>query len=153
MLLAVFGIDDDGDGAVIGKADEHLSAEIAGADRFAEVLLKLLNELFVKRNRDFRSRRAAVGRAIAFFRAREERELADEKDLALDVLNREIHDVGFVVEDAQPNDFSTEPLDVFGGVGLFDREQDEQTFLNGGFGCAANRHFGSRDTLNHRAHF
>lgn len=142
ILLPGFRIDNDGYWAIFGEADKHLRAEFTGLDRFAEVLLKSLNELFVKRNRDFRTRRATVGRAIAFFRAGEERELADEKNVGLDVLNGAIHDAGFVVENAQANDFSTEPLDIFGGVGFFDGEQDEQAFLNGGFDCAANRHFG-----------
>src|SRR5262249_238826 len=108
---------------------------------FAEILLKSLEEFFVESNRELGTCRAAVRRAIAFSRARKEGELADEKDFALNILDGEIHDAGFIVEDAQSNDFAADPFDVVGCVGLFNGEKDEQTFLNSAFGCAGNCDF------------
>lgn len=122
VLLAEFGIDDDGDRAVIDEADDHLSTELAGLNRFAEILLQSLNKFFVKGNCEIRPGRAAVRRSIAFSRAGEKSELTDEKNFPLHVLDGTIHDTGFIVEDAQANDFPAEPFDIFRRVGLFDRE-------------------------------
>ena len=85
LLLPQFGIDDDRYGTVVSQSDKHLSAEFSDLDRLSELLLKLLNESFVQGNGDFRTGGAAVRRAVAFSSAGKKCELADEKDLALNI--------------------------------------------------------------------
>jgi len=141
-LFAGFGIDDDGHGAIVDETDEHLSTEFSGLDRLAEILPKSFDKVLVERNREFGSSRTAVGRAIAFSCAGEKSELADEKNVALRFLDGAVHDPVLVIEDSKANDFSAEPFDVFGRIGFFDGEQNEQALLNRGFDCSSDLHFG-----------
>lgn len=129
-----------------------MSAEFSGLDWLAEILLESLNEILVERNGDFGSSGAAVRGTIAFSCAGEESELTDEKNVALNFLDGTIHDAGFIVEDAQANDFSAEPFDVFRCVRLLNSEKDEQAFLNSAFDRAPDGDLSLGDPLNHCAH-
>lgn len=137
-LFFEFCIDNYCDWAVVEKGDFHVGTEAACLDRFAKVGADLLNELFVKGDGDFGTGGFAVGGAVAFLCAGKECELADDKDISTNVLDGAVHNALVVAEDAEANDFSAEPFDVFVSIGFFDGYQDEQTVLDGSHGGSIN---------------
>ena len=86
-LFAGFGIDDDGHRAVIDEAYKHMGAEASGLNRLTKIRGESGDEAFVERHRNFGTRGTAEGWTVAFFCAREQRELADDQDFAVDILN------------------------------------------------------------------
>ena len=63
------GIHQDRHRSVVDQAHLHVRAELAGLDRLPQVLREASNELFVKRNGNFRSGGSGVGRPITLLRA------------------------------------------------------------------------------------
>lgn len=151
-LFARLGIDDDGDGTVIDEADEHVSAEFTGLDWIAEILREPRQEALIQWNGEVRSGRANVGRAIAFFGAGEQGELADDENSSAHLLNGTVHHIVFIIEDSEPDDFSAQPFDVFVRVSFFDGHKHEQALLNGAFDFSVNGYIGFGNSLDNCTH-
>lgn len=104
-LLAIFGIDPDGDGAIVDEADLHIGTEFAGLDGDTCGLLELVDEGLVEGFGVFGSCGADEGRAVAFFDAGVEGELADDEELSIDAVDVGIDGSGLVCEESHAGDF------------------------------------------------
>jgi len=101
--------------------------------RHPEIGGELAEKHFEKRRGNLRLRRANVGRPIAFLRAGEEGELADDENFPGCFLYGAIHDALIVIEQAEPHDLPRKPFDVVGAIGIFHGDECEQAMLNRGF--------------------
>jgi hypothetical protein len=61
-----------------------------------------------------------------------EGELAYQQDLAASIFDRAVHHSPGVIEDAQIDNLSTKPFDVFGRIGVFDAKEDQEAIADGG---------------------
>ena len=129
-----------------------MGAELAGLNWLAQVEFEPVDKLLVKGDGNLRSGGAAVRGAIAFPGAGKQRELADQQDAALDVLHREVHNSGLVIEDAQPDDLPAQPLDVLRRIGFLDGEQHDQSPLDGTLDGAVDDDLGFRRPLDDGSH-
>ena len=121
-LLSRFRIYYDCYRPVIGEADIHVRAELAGLDGAAEVLGKAGDQLLVKRDGYFGPGGSAIGRTISFFRAGKQSELADQQNISLGVLNRAVHHPLIIVKDAKANNFPAQPFGIFGSIGFLNSQ-------------------------------
>src|SRR6266542_354513 len=151
-LFPVLRIDEEGHRAVINETYLHVGAEFTGPDGPAKVFGQLSQERLVKRHSDFRPGCPVVGRPIAFLRAGEQSELADEQDVPLNFLDRSVHDALLVVENSQANNLAAQPFDVLRRVGFLHGQQNEKPFLNRAADLAVDGDGSFGDTLNNRAH-
>ena len=67
LSLAVFGVDGEGDGAVVYEGDFHVRAELAGLHCLAKFSFQRGDELFVQWDGDLRLGGASEGGSVAFF--------------------------------------------------------------------------------------
>ena len=132
MLFAGFGIEPDGDWAVVDEGDLHVCTEDAGGDGEVSGSGEGGAELVAERGGGFWSGGADEGRAVSFFDCGKEGELGDDEEATGDVGDGEVHEPGVVGEDAESGDFSGEPEDVFGAVGFFDADEEEEALADGG---------------------
>lgn len=95
------GVNEDGDGSVVGERDLHVGAELAGMNVFTEELGETCDEFVVHRDGKVGFGCTNVAGSVAFARAGHKRELADEEDVGVGHLSDgEVHDALGVVEDA-----------------------------------------------------
>lgn len=153
-LLAVLGVDEDGDGAVVDEGDLHVGAELSGLYLSAEELGEAADEALVHGHGDVGLGGTDVAGAVAFLGAGHEGELADEEDAAAgDFGDGEVHDAVGIVEDAEGDDFAAEPVDVVVGVGVFDAEEYHHAGAYLAFYLASDGDGGGEATLDYYAHF
>jgi len=150
--LALLGVDDERDGAVVDEGDLHHCTETAGGDGAVQRGGCLLDELLVERDREVGLGGVVERRACAFLRAGEEGELADDEEAAADVGHGTVHLAGVVLEDAQTNEFLGEPLAVGLGVGGMDAEEHEQPGADGAGCFTSDGDGGGGDALDDGAH-
>ena len=81
-LLAILAVHNNCHRAVIYQADLHVGPKFTGLNRPAKIYSKLADELLIKRDGNFRAAGTAVGRAVAFFGAGKQGELADQQNAA-----------------------------------------------------------------------
>jgi hypothetical protein len=94
-----------------------------------------------------------IGGAIAFFGSRVQGELAYQQNIASGLFYGEVHHSGIVIEDPQIDNFSTEPGDIFGVVGIFYTDQHQQSFPDGGFQMTFDADSRMAYTLDNNPHF
>ena len=132
MLFAGFGIEPDGDWAVVDEGDLHVCTEDAGGDGEVSGCGEGGAEFVAERGGGFWSGGADEGGAVSFSDGGEEGELRDDEETAGDVGDREVHEAVLVGEDAESGDFPGEPEDVFWAVAFLDAEEEEEALADGG---------------------
>ncbi len=91
-LLAGFGVEPDGDWAVVDEGDLHVSAEDACGDGEVGCGGEGGAELVAERGGGIWAGGADEGRAVSFFDGGEEGELGDDEEAAGDVGDRAVHE-------------------------------------------------------------
>lgn len=120
------GVDEDGDGAVVGERYLHVGTELSGLDVFAEELRETGDEFVVHRDGEVGFGGSDIAGAVALAGAGHEGELAHEENVGVGHLGDvEVHDALGVVEDAECYNLAAEVIDVVIGVGVLDAEEDE----------------------------
>lgn len=151
-LLAGFGVEPDGDWAVVDEGDLHVCAEDAGGDGEVGFCGEGGAELVAEWGGGIWSGGADEGWAVSFFYGGEEGELGDDEEAAGDVSDGAVHEAGVVGEDAEPCDFAGEPRDVFGAVGFFDADEEEEALADGGVGGLIDGDGGGQNPLEEDTH-
>ena len=100
-LFACFGVEPDGDWAVVDEGDLHVCSEDAGGDGEVGRCGEGGAEFVAERGCGFRSGGADEGRAVSFSDGGEEGELTNNEEAAGDVGDGEVHEAGVVGEDAE----------------------------------------------------
>ena len=151
-LLANFGIDDERYRAVVDECDLHHGGELSGGDRPAERGGHLRDKGLIERLGEGRGGGGVEGRARAFARAGEKRELADDQDATANIHDGAVHLTCVVGENAEFGELLGEPFAVLGGVVLCDSEQYEQAGPNLAVDHAVYRDAGGGNTLDNGTH-
>jgi len=132
--------------------DLHHGPKATGGHGAAEGGFELADEALVERDRGGGTRGVVEGRARAFARAGDERELAHNEGAAVGVADGEIHLAVGVLKNAERGDFLGKPFSVVRRVAGGDTEQDEEAAVDGADGLAVDDDTGGGDALNDRFH-
>src|SRR5438874_7834132 len=89
-------------------------------------------QIFINGNRHFGLARPDVGRTIAFPGERVQSKLADQKNIAIDVFQRNIHQTIFIVKNAQVDDLVAQPHNIIHVVRIFNPDEYEKAMVNFG---------------------
>ncbi len=150
--LAVLGIDDDGDGAVVDEGNLHVGTEAAAADGLGELLFERMAKGLVERLGSLRAGGAEERGAVALFRRGVEGELADHDGVAAGVGEGEVHQAGLVGEDPHAGDFWGQPGEVIRAIAVLDSKQYQQAGPDGGDRLSGDGDGGGGDALDDGAH-
>nr|DAG77702.1 MAG TPA: hypothetical protein [Caudoviricetes sp.] len=128
--MAVGGVDDDRDRAVVDQADAHMGAETPLAYCNAPGAQRLV-EFDPHDVGMFRLARADEARPVPLAHVGEQRELRHGQDLTADVLDRPVHLALLVLEHAQTQNLMRQPCDLVIAVliGHADQQQEPRTDL------------------------
>ena len=137
---------------VVDEFHGHVRTESAGFNGAAEVGFQAQAEVFVERDGDVVARCADVGGAVPFLVGGHQRELAHDKQLAAHVDNAAVHDAVRVVEDAERQNFSHEPVGIVPRVRGFDAEEDKEALPDAGLLCAGDSDGCAAHALNNSSH-
>lgn len=152
LSLAEAGVDEDGDGAVVGEGDFHVGSEDAACDGFSEFGFEGGAEGLVEGFGDGRRGGGEERRTVSFAGGGVEGELADDDDIALDFLDGAVHFAFVIGEDAHAGDFRDEPGEVIRGVAFLDAEEDEESGAGLGDGFRIDGDGGVEDALEDGSH-
>ena len=150
-LRGLAGVEEDGDGAVVGEVDAHVGAEFAGGDGDAAGA-EVLGDGFVEGDGLFGARGGDERGAVAFACVAEEGELRDEEDGAPDVFEGQVELALGVIEDAELGDLLCDLRRVVFGVVVGDAQQHEKTVGDLADGFIVDFHGGFGDALDNGAH-
>ena len=151
MLGGSAAVQDQGDGSIVAQGDLHVGLKHAAGDRNVPGA-SLGNELLVQLSGDRGRSGGDEAGTFAFATVAQECELADDQQLAANVLDGEIHFVVGIREDAEPADLVDQVVEVLRGVALLDSQQHDQAVGDGADTLVRDDDLGMADALNNRFH-
>ena len=140
-----------GNRTIICISDMHMCAKDSTGDGNA-LFFKQGKRFVVQRFGDLRVRRPVVGGAVAFAEVCQQSELADEKNVTVDLLQIEVHLAVFIPKTADLGNFFADPLQLFFRVPLAHSQIYEQTPFDGADNLAIDSDTRVIDALNDRSH-
>lgn len=130
VLLFIFGIDADGYGAIVYQSNFHISAKNTRGYFFAGKQVQGIFHLLIKRDGLIWPGGTDKGGTVAFFGLGKQGELRDKQDVAINVGQAFVHQAGLVAKNAHAGYFLCQPLQVFGGIGIFNTQQHQKAGAN-----------------------
>ena len=103
----IFAVDPNGDWSVVFEGHQHIGAENACRNRFAQAIAQLGQEVFIQGDGDRGFGCPDIRRTIAFFRTRMQGKLAHQQHFAVYIGNRPVHHPLLIIKNAQLADFAT----------------------------------------------
>ena len=113
---------------------------------------KLFAEFFIELVCLLGSRCMKEGGPVAFSRAGKERELADDQEIACNVLHGKVHRTIFIRENAKPGDLAGQPENVLPRIRGFDTKEHQQPATDLTDDLLLHLHRGACDALDNCAH-
>src|ERR1700693_2590506 len=124
-LVLPFRVDADRDRAIIDQVYFHVRAEDSAKDRSGNFRFKLCAEFFIELVCLIGRRCTNEGRSVAFSRAGKQRKLADDQEIACNVLHGKIHRSGLIRKNAQPGDLAGQPENVLLRIRGFNTKENQ----------------------------
>lgn len=150
-LEKLVGIEENGDGAVVGEFEKHMGLKNSGFDRDAQSF-RSLNELFVEGFAKFGRRGLNEAWAALPASVSVESELRDGEQRAAHVEQREVHFSLLVVEDPEPDDFVGHRDGGFGRVVASHGNQGYKALADFAGHTSIHQDAGFTDALDHGPH-